>query len=248
MIEISDELTQNYKAFAEKFPLDLAKNAKLLSGQKALLESYARVASLNVLKIDLVSVHFPAGAAQFVFEAHNDALLSHVNASVGSWRPALQSLRSFMENCLAAVYYLDHPVEYSKWEAGSFRIAPRELRVYAAEHPKVEKLSKELGLKVELDSEYSTLSKAVHGSNSLFRMTSVEGKTNIAKASLPELGKWSSRERSTVNLCAVILVGILQDHLEGAKQQQVRTALAVSINQKGRDALKKHCGVLIPNP
>lgn len=248
MVKISEQITHNYLAFSEKFPKDISENATVFRGENALLESYARVAALNALKVDLVSVNFPTGAAEFFFEAHNDALISHVNASIGSWRPALQSLRSFMENCLAAIFYMDHPVEYKKWESGNFRITPRELRAYVIEHPTLEKLAKDLGLQSELDSEYSTLSKAVHGSNSLFRMTSAEGKTNFAKASLPDLGKWSARERSVVSLCVVLLVALLKDHLDGAKQQEVRSALAVAVSKKGRDALKKHYGVSIPSP
>lgn len=248
MVSISAELTGNYEAFSGKLPKTLEENVASLRGDPKLVESYARVAVLNAVKADLVDNHFPFGAAQFFFEAHNDALLSHVNASFGSWRPALQSMRSFMENTLAAVYYRDHPIEFEKWELGDFKISPRELREYAIEHPKVAKVAKEIDLKVLLDDEYSTLSKAVHGSNSLFRMTSSDGKTNIASASKPDLGKWSARERATVDICGVVLVSVLHDHLEGAKLHSLRKLLGIALKKNSRNALKKHLKVNIPDP
>ncbi|WP_306257380.1 hypothetical protein [Pararhizobium sp. IMCC21322] len=248
MTSISVALQANYAAFSEQLPIDLQINAGVFRGKKSLVESYARIASLNALKIDLIEPNFPKGAAQFFFEAHNDALLSHVNACFGSWRPALQSLRSFMENSLAAIYYLDHPVEFSKWEKDTFRITPKELREYASCHPKALDICNELGLKVALDTEYATLSKAVHGSNSLFRMTSANGKTNIAQASIPELGKWSARERATVDICVTLMIAVLHEHLDGAKMSGLRTSLSVSLRQNSRKALKEHLGITIPNP
>ena len=173
---------------------------------------------------------------------------SHVNASFGSWRPALQSLRSFIENTLSAIYYLDHPVEYIKWESGTFRLTPRELREYVVDHPKTSIICKELGLRAELDKEYATLSKAVHGSTSMFRMTSIDGNTKIADASIPELGKWSKREQSAFNLCLVLLVAVLQEHFDGAKQEGLRNRLGVALKVGSRAALKQKLGISIPAP
>lgn len=248
MANISTELKSNYEAFSGKLPDTLAVNVKSLRSEPKLVESYARVAALNAMKVELVDAHFSPSAAQFFFEAHNDTLLSHINASFGSWRPALQSLRSFMENTLAAVYYTDHPVELEKWQQGRFRISPRDLREYVAEHPKVADLAADLKLKSLLDDEYATLSKAVHGSNSLFRMTTSDGKTNIASASKPELGKWSARERATVDLCATVLVSVLSVHLEGAKLPGLRKSMGIALMEKSRKALKKHLKVNIPKP
>ncbi|MCA2013490.1 hypothetical protein LCM17_18510 [Cereibacter sphaeroides] len=248
MAKVRPEIQANYLAFSKNTSATISKNISDFEGNSKLAESYARVASINALKVDIVEPHFPSGAAQFFFEAHNDALISHVNASYGSWRSALQALRSFMENTMAAIFYLDHPIEYMKWSAGNFKLSPREMRDYISEHPKLSMLADELCLKAALDEEYATLSKAVHGSSSLFRMTTGDGKTNIANPSLADLGKWSARERSAVDICMTSLVAVTSDYLDGAKMSNLRAALSVAIQKKSRSALKKHLDVTIHAP
>ncbi|MGV2111936.1 hypothetical protein ACQZ46_11720 [Agrobacterium salinitolerans] len=247
MAKVPEEIKVNYIAFSQKVSSSIVTNIITFKDDDKLVESYARIAAINALKVDVVEPHLPKGAAHFFFEAHNDALLSHVNASFGSWRPALQSLRSFMENTMAAIYYFDHRVEYEKWCTGDFQISPRELREYIAEHPKLAKIIKELDFKAALDKEYGTLSKAVHGSSSLFRMTTADGKTNIANPSVADLGKWSARERSAIDLCITALVGVLSDYLDGAKMQNLRAVLRTAIQSNSRAALKKHMDVSIPS-
>lgn len=246
MVKAADEIKTNYLAFSQMVSKSIVDNIATFRGDEKLEESYARIAAINALKVDVVEPQFPKGAAHFFFEAHNDVLLSHVNASFGSWRPALQALRSFMENTMAAIYYLDHPIEFEKWSIGEFHVSPKEMRTYISEHPKLAKLVKELDLKAALDKEYGTLSKAVHGSNSLFRMTTTDGKINIANPSAAELGKWSARERSAVDICITALVGVLSHHFDGAKMQNLRAALRIAIQANSRAALKKHMDVSIP--
>ena len=248
MVKIRDEVKVNYENYLASFSAAITKNIASSKGDAKLVESYARVAVVNAIKIDLVDKYFPKDAAHFFFEAHNDALLSHVNASFGSWRPALQALRSYMENTMAAIYYKDHPVELEKWQSGEFTIQPRDLREYISDHPKLKKVCSEIDLRSLLNTEYATLSKAVHGSSSLFRMTSSDGKTNIAAPNAAELGKWSTRERSTVNLCTVMMVGILSDQLDGAKLSGLRDILGVALSAKSRVALKTHLNINIPAP
>lgn len=248
MVKVRAEINDNYLAFSKKVSSSIVSNIAEFEGNEKLVESYARIAAINALKVDIVEPHFPKGAANFFFEAHNDSLISHVNASYGSWRSALQALRSFMENTMAAIYYLDHPVEFVKWSAGNFRMSPKEMREYISEHPRLHKLANELELKVALDKEYATLSKAVHGTNSMFRMTTADGKTNIANPSLAELGKWSSRERSAVDICMTSLVGVVSEHFDGAKMPNLRAALSIAIRSNSRAALKKHLDVSIHAP
>lgn len=248
MVKVINEIEANYIAFSQAVSDSIVSNIASLKGSEKLAESYARIAAINAIKVDIVEPHFPKSAAHFFFEAHNDALLSHVNASFGSWRLALQTLRSFMENTMAAIFFLDHPVEFEKWSIGEFQLSPKQMREYIAEHPKLASLVKDLDLKAALDKEYGTLSKAVHASNSLFRMTAADGKVNIANPSTAELGKWSARERSTIDLCISVLVGILCDYLDGAKMQNLRTVLGVAVQTKSRSALKKHLNVSIPAP
>lgn len=248
MINIPKNVADNHKAFVVGFSNAISDNIKTLSQKDALVESYARIAAVNAVKVDLIDVYFPAEAAHFFFEAHNDAILSHVNASFGCWRPALQALRSFMENTFSAIYYAEHPVELEKWKLGTFFIQPKDLREYVCGHPKISKLANSIDLKAQIDEEYSTLSKSVHGSSNLFRMTSRDGKTNIAKPNLPDLGKWATRERTTVSLCMILVAAMMQEHLDGAKLSALRDALGIAVLSSGRAALKKHCAISIPQP
>lgn len=247
MDESARRVEANYLAFSNKVSETIGSNIAGFRGNRMLLDSYARIAALNAIKVDIVDPNFPSGAAQFFYEAHNDALLSHVNASFGSWRPALQSLRSFMENTLSAIFFLDHPVEFEKWSNGDFLTSPRGMREYLAEHPRICRMAKEVGLKGALDREYGTLSKAVHASNSLFRMTTSDGAVNIANPSLAELGKWSARERSAVDICVTALLGVLSDHIEGAKMQNLRAIMGVAVSSTNRAALKKYSNITIPS-
>lgn len=248
MVKVPDGVNENYLAFAQKVSDAIVGNIGTFKGNEKLAASYARIAAINAIKVDIIEPQFPKGAAQFFFEAHNDVLLSHVNASFGSWRPALQALRSFMENTMAAIFYLDHPIEFEKWIKGDFKLSPKEMREYIASHPKIILLINDLGLKAALDEEYSTLSKAVHASNSLFRMTTIDGQINIANPGLADLGKWSTRESSAIDISMTVLVGVLADHFDGAKMQNLRNSLGVAIRTKSRAALKKHLNVSIPAP
>ncbi|WP_390915195.1 hypothetical protein [Pseudosulfitobacter sp. SM2401] len=247
MAKISDEVQVNYKGLAESTKAKLTANLLSLEGKKPLLESYARLAALNGIKLDLIKDKWSEPAAHFFDEAHNDALLSHFNASFGSWRPALQSLRSFFENTMAAIYYAEHPVELKKWEKGTFRMEPRELREYVVGHPLIEPIAKEkqVDLKTRLDGEYRELSSAVHGSKSIFRMTGTDGKPNLADVDLAKLGKWSARERSTVDLCVLMLVAVFNQDLDGTKRQPLRGGLAIALTPSSKKALKSHYNIRI---
>ena len=84
--------------------------------------------------------------------------------------------------------------------------------------------------------------------SSLFRMTSSDGKTNIATASLPDLGKWASREKATINLCVVLLAAFMHEHLVGARLPQLRRSMSVALLTNSRASLKANLSITIPNP
>lgn len=248
MVKISEAVAANHAAFVGSFSKAIDENIKALSQNAALVESYGRIAAVNGIKVDIVDRYFPSEAAQFFFEAHNDLILSHVNASFGCWRPALQALRSFMENTFSSIYYAEHPVELQKWKSGKFYIQPKHLRSYVCEHPKISDLAGAIDLRSLLDKEYDTLSQAVHASNYLFRMTSADGRTAVMKPDPADLGKWAARERTTVSLCVTVLTCAMRDCLEGAKLSNLRGALGIAVGSACRSALKTHCGISIPAP
>ena len=245
MADVSEEVKANYLALTDKTVTTISDNIASFKGKKALLESYARLATLNAIKLDLIEGDWSEPAKRFFEEAHNDAMLSHLNASFGSWRPALQSMRSFLENTMMAIYYSEHPVELLKWERGDHRIEPRDLREYVASHPVIALVASDTDLKKELDSEYRDLSAAVHGSKSIFRMTNSDGKPNLAETKPERLGKWAARERATVNLCVLMLASFFNQGLDGAKRQPMRDSMRISLSKKSKAALKKHFNVRI---
>ena len=125
--------------------------------------------AIQAIKTDLIVPCYAAGSAAFFFEAHNDALVSHVSASTGAWRSALQALRSCIENTLAAVYYNDHPIELELWQSSRFMLGFSELLGYMEKHPRLSPLGVQLSGLAAMKTEYATLSKAVHASAANFR-------------------------------------------------------------------------------
>lgn len=248
MANIPEAIKVSYASFSDQLPATLLKNAKVLAGNDKLQASYCRLAGFNSIKRDIVDYQLKEGPKRFFYEAHNDLLLSHVNANLGSWRTALQSLRSFIENSLSAFYFADHSVEMRRWEAGDLKIAPKELREYFSVHPDITKLSPGFKVKEVLDQEYATLSKAVHASNNLFRMTDQDGTIAIGNPNLADLGKWATREQAAFEIVVVIAMVCLKDHVEGAKLPNLRKTLSLSLRKSCRNALNAAFGISIQEP
>lgn len=245
MAEGEHSFKGNYEAFSATLPADIGKNIALLRDEDALLDSYGMIATVNAMKIELLKDAVHEEAFRFFSEAHNDLLISHMNASFGSWRPALQALRSFMENHLAAVYYSDHPVELRLWTDGKFSISPRELREYVCSHPSVCKVAPDVNVKGLLDGEYATLSKAVHASNDLFRMTGADGAISIMDADKAELGKWHTRQKAVIDACMLVVCVVYCSHLEGAKLPRLRESLGRVLKKASKAVLKKNFSVIV---
>src|SRR4051812_49353560 len=111
MSQLRDEIDANRASFFNNWTREAKKNWTALAKDKAFTESYRRLTSLQALKTLVVESQYSQQSAQFFCEAHNDALVSHVSASIGAWRSSLQALRSCIENSLCATYYRDHPIE-----------------------------------------------------------------------------------------------------------------------------------------
>lgn len=98
-------------------------------------------------------------------------------------------MRSTLENTLYFLYYKDHPVELQLWQQQRHRLGFTDLIAYFKGHPLLAEFNhqSETGI-VALEDAYASLSKAVHGSVSYFRM--------VSKAPLQELPSFLLLTRS----------------------------------------------------
>lgn len=242
------ELTANFESFHTDWTAQAQSNWTTIHPQKSLRESYFRICALNAIKEVLVVPHFSGESVPFFYEAHNDALVSHVNASTGSWRTALQSLRSCIENTLSSIYYRDHPIELALWSEGKFRIGFTELYTYALRHPILSKIDIRITGLDSLKSEYAILSKAVHASATSFRMTDNASSVLLWSTEQPKLGMWSTRERHVVEAICLIIISLHAAGLQGTKQTGLRQILYYAIGSAKRKLLKENLKIVIPTP
>lgn len=235
-----DKFSQNASAEAEKAATSLQPNSAKFS------ESYTRIASLQAWRVEVLEKRLSPGALGFILEAQNDALLSHVFARLGVWRPALQALRSVLENSLQALFYMDHPVELRLWGDGSHRLSFQDLHQYFKEHPDLRGAIGTLAGVQTLKTEYSTLSRAVHGSAAGFRMTGTGGAPRLFKADVAELGKWITREKAVVTAVNLLLIVLFKDELAGTRALPLRRVLHLALPATKKSALKGILGVVLP--
>jgi hypothetical protein len=181
-------------------------------------------------------------------EAHNDALVSHVNASVGAWRSALQALRSSIENTLCAIYYNEHPVELELWSKGQFRIGASDLLTYGHKHPRLSALKNNVSGLASLASEYATLSKAVHGSAANFRMTDPVGSILLWSTDPVKASMWSTREKNVVEDICLLMSCLNHTRLDGTKLAPLRSVLGFAVSASKRTELKKQLKITIVAP
>lgn len=245
MADLIEEIDDNYARFVAAWPKAIYANVESQKEKNALKLSYRRIAALNALKVDFIQDVYPDGSANFFYEAHNDALTSHVNASFCAWRPALQALRSVLENTLAFLYYRDHPVEFELWKRQKHRIASSELRTYIEGHPVVADSALKFDLVEVIKSEYRTLSFAVHASHPEFRMTDAKGSIQLWKPDDASLGKWSSREKRVIEVCTLLVVLLDQEHFVGAQRSSLRKVLGQVMSKSLQDDLLARCSVRI---
>lgn len=238
MIVIEKELRANLEAFSADWHKQAQKNWSKLSSEEAFFESYARLAAFSALKQDVLIPSILVESAAFIIEAHNDALTSHVLAGTGAWRASLKSLRSCIENCLAGLYYADHPIEYRLWSAGKFKTTAAGMFDYFANHPDLtDTTTQQCGLD-QLITEYATLSRAVHGSSANFRMTDAASEVLLWSDDKARLGMWSTREHKTLGALCCLICFIFRTRLTGTQNSNVRNVLRYALSSTHRKNLK----------
>ena len=158
-------IDKNAASFAGRFPVEIAEAcASGLGNSDGFRASYRRVVSLQAWRDRYFDRCHSNAVSSMFLEAQNDALMSIVLAHMSVWRPALQSLRSCLENVLSTCYYGDHPIELALWEDGEHRITFSQLADYFARHPRITTQPGLPQVVTHIKSEYAVLSKAVHAS------------------------------------------------------------------------------------
>ena len=226
------EIENNFNDFSGSWQTELPNAIALLESQRDdFLNSYSRIISLNAWRANVLEGRISNGSLEFLNEALNDAMVSHVNARFGSWRTALMSLRSCIENAAYCLYYKDHPVELRLWENGKHRPGFAEIHAYLKSHPDIASFedSPVTGL-ATIKKEYGTLSRAVHASAKDFRMV-VNGvfKTVLWKPDSISFAKWKTREQQTLCGVNLLLTVTFRDQLQGAQQLSLRKTLSLVI-------------------
>jgi hypothetical protein len=238
------EIKSNYNGFLQDWQGELS--TRLSSLNTAHFEnSYMRLTSLQAWRSNIIEPYLSDGCVGFFVEAQNDALISHIQASMGSWRVALKAQRSLIENILLCLYYKDHPVEFVLWEQGKFRIPFSEALPYFKKHPAISILPDGItGLGV-IDQEYGKLSKAVHSSSIDFRMTEDGKALSLWKADKKYENIWESHEKKTLQGINLLLISFFKEYLQGTNLGGLRETLGFVIPPEKDAEIKKSLGVKI---
>ena len=231
MKTLKKELSRRFDLFSSDLKKSYSAAYKSLEGNKAIyLSSYQRLSSLEAWKAFVLESTISSDSLDFFVEAQNDALLSHAFARIGSWRSALKSLRSSIENILFGLFYKDHPVEYILWKKGKHQVPITEYRCYLERHPIYDPVSDDVNGIALLKREYPTLSKAVHGSSVAFRMTAAP--YTFPALMVPErtkLNQWATREKRTLQLLNQLMITMFHKYLQGAKLRDLRKSISFTI-------------------
>lgn len=200
---------------------------------------------MQAWRSDLLEDKMDLGSLQFALEGQNDLLIAYILARSGQWRSALQSQRAAIENYMNCLYFMDHPVELELWGDQKYKTSFTDLVSYFAKHPKNNgREHRMFGLDV-IKSEYSTLSKAVHGSAKVFRMASSEG-PNFFANDKALLSKWDHRNRQVIRGLNLLLISMFSDELGSTKKRNLRKSIALALRKGDKDWLKKEFAVTIP--
>lgn len=241
-----DEIKNNYATFQSGWLADLTARISDLPSRKTIFEqSYIRLTSLQAWRSIVIEPNLKPASAGFFVEAQNDALISHVQAALGSWRVALKALRSCLENTLLCLYYMDHAIELILWGQGTFRISVSEAINYFQKHPSIIVLPQSLtGLDL-VTRQYKQLSKAVHASSVDFRMTEAGTSPALWKTEKKHEGIWAAHERNTIQSINLLLLALFKDHLQGTRNGALREALGRAVPKTKDAAIKQKLKVAI---
>jgi hypothetical protein len=244
---LAEEVKANSLAFASAWPVQQNKTTIALNCEEAtFLRSYQRLVSFQAWRSELLESIVTNEALEFFVEAHNDAVLSHILSRQGVFRPALQTLRSCIENVLQSIYYVEHPVELLLWAKGKHRLSRVELEAYLVQHPALDGLDPSVtGLQL-LSRQYGILNQAVHASARGFRMTQGTGELSFFSENPVRVRQWESNQRDVVQGCNLLLMCLHRERLTGNALPNIRKAVSLAMNPPQRAAVKKHLRITLP--
>lgn len=238
------EIDANHSAFSSAWSAEMMRVHESLSSQDHIFcDCYRRLTSLQAWRSELLDSIIDSGPLEFFVESQNDGLVSLVLARLGSFRAALQSLRSLVENTLSTAYYMHHPIELELWHSGSHRIGFSSLVTYFRAHPRLEGLDDDVHWIGRLQGEYATLSRAVHGSAASFRMSASDTGTLLWSDDAAKCGMYSTCQRSAINCINRLLLCLFRDHLQGAAQANLRKTVSFAIAEQGHARIQEALGV-----
>ena len=234
----------NSETFSERFPEEIAGAcASGLENTEGFRDSYRRVVSLQAWRTLFFERQYRDSPVISMFlEAQNDALLSVVLAQMAMWRPALQSLRSCVENVLNTCYYIDHPIEFRLWENGKHRNNFSGLMNYFSQHPDCVRPQGFPDIPTHISEEYSTLSKAVHASARPFHMTQ-SGSITITNSNVADYNKWNTRHASALQWLNFLLLVLNSNAIEGPQNLDLRESISLAISSGYHAAIAEHLNV-----
>lgn len=238
-MSVKDELRVNFEAFDKAWRKEANETIISLDSKTEIFsESYGRIACFQAWRTSVIEQTIDSDSAAFFFEAQNDLLVSHCLAHLGSFRQALKSLRSCIENVLFTIYYKDHSVEMLKWSTGDHKLGFAELIGYVTSHPKLNGVSENNNGIAQLKNEYSTLSRAVHASAKRFRMTTDLAENRLWVSDEIAVSSWATRETAVIRGLNYLLIYLFSDHLQGAAHQNLRQVVALIIPKNRQTQLK----------
>lgn len=199
-----DEIGINCGKFHKKIHRDMSVAFAKNAADHIFIASYTKIVGFEALDYG-IREESSKESYRFFLEAYNDLLCSHFQATLGSFRMSLISLRNFIENILSFLYYNDHPVELQLWSQGLHRMKISSYFEYFSLSLKAKKTVSYDVLGI-LKKEYETLSRAVHASATSFRMASTESFPNIIGSSTVQTSKWDTRLRPTYTACMILVL------------------------------------------
>lgn len=241
-----DEVIGNYSRFLNDWRSTLVRRVQTIDAtHERFSESYLRLVTLQAWRESIIEARIAPNAFGFFLEAQNDGMISHVQASMGSWRVALKALRSLLENTLLALYYTDHLVELERWEKGTFRIGMSECLDYFGKHPAFEGVSEGTSGMGLLRQQYGKLSEAVHASSEGFRMSAEGEAVRLWLIDEEHESRWNSYERKALQAVNLVLLTFFREQLNGAAFPQLREAVSFVVPPAKDEDIHRSLGVRI---